>query len=192
MPGLRRRDTLTIMKFIISVYQVIPLLKMVDGWQTEVTQQHSLCWKKNLIYSLPQRSAQRTRSKHLSDKSALGRQQSTNQLHLLPAVLPVKWLKCTTVEIDRTYSRTVQISLEVQAFEKLNMVACNMDGYMHVTSLGEYQTMQTVIRFEWLIGFIAHRHVHFYVLSALCAVLNLQVPATWTPLTSILVSLMSK
>lgn len=136
MPGLRRRDTLAIVEFIISVYRVIPLLKVVEGWQTEVTSQHSVCWeekKKNLIYSFPQRSAQRTRSKHLSDKSALGRWQSTYQLHLLPAALPVKWLNCARVETDRTHST----SLEVQAFEILKMLACNMDGYMHITSLGE-------------------------------------------------------
>lgn len=56
--------------------------------------------KKNLIYSVPQRSGWRTRSKHLSDKSALGRWQSTYELHLLSAALPVKWLNCAVAEKD--------------------------------------------------------------------------------------------
>lgn len=102
-----RCDTLAAVDFIISVYKVTPLLKVlpVVGWQTEVTLQHSLCEgakkkKKNLIYSVPQRSGWRTRSKHLSDKSALGRWQSTYELHLLSAALPVKWLNCAVAEKD--------------------------------------------------------------------------------------------
>lgn len=75
------------------------------------TAMQSVLGKKNLIYSLPQRSTRRPGSKHLSDKSALGRWQSTYQLHLLPAGLPVKWLNCATVEIDRTHSRAVQVQV---------------------------------------------------------------------------------
>lgn len=92
--------------------------------------------KKNLIYSLPQRSGWRTRSEHLSDKSVLGCWQSTYGLHLLWAAQPVKWLNCARAEIDRTHERSVkvQVLFELRSLWNIKNVrmqhaSWNIQGY---------------------------------------------------------------
>lgn len=94
--------------------------------------QRSTGEKKNLIYSLPQRSGWRTRSEHLSDKSALGCWQSTYRLHLLSAALPVKRLNRGRAEVDRTHRRSVKVQVLFELWSLWNIKNVRMQhGWMY-------------------------------------------------------------